>query len=51
MNMIKSIIDFNEKKDSSSGCMMKRNTDILRWLLLMGLSARIIWKYKRKADN
>ena len=27
------------------------NTDILRWLLLMGLSAGIIWKYKRKADN
>ena len=27
------------------------DTDILRWLLLMGLSAGIIWKYKRKADN
>lgn len=27
------------------------NTDILRWFLLMGLSAGIIWKYKRKADN
>ena len=27
------------------------DTDILRWILLMGLSAGVIWKCKRKADN